>query len=156
MKNGEIWRQLQRLRSLMERAAKTTKDIELLAHWARYFCVLTAGLIENALKEIYLEYVSRTASGPVASYARSRITTIQNPNAEKFLEVARSFDPSWAAELEGFMDDNGRKDAIDSIMNIRHQIAHGKNAGITYTQISDYLKSAIEVIEFIESQVRPN
>jgi hypothetical protein len=41
-------------------------------------------------------------------------------------------------------------------MNVRHQIAHGKDVGITYARISEYLGKAEEVIEFIELQVRPN
>ena len=155
MKNAEISRQIQFLDALMKKAAASTKDVELLSHWARYFCVLTAGLIENALKEIYSEYVTRVASSPVGSYARSRLATLQNPNADKFVEVVGSFDPSWATALEKFMSDNGRKDAIDSVMAIRHNIAHGKNAGITYTRIADYFKKAVEVFEFVENQVRP-
>jgi len=156
MKNAEISSQLQRLEALMKKAAASTADVELLAHWARYFCVLAAGLIENALKEIYSEYVTRTASGRVAGYARARLATIQNPNSDKLVQTTQSFDASWATALVNFMDDNGRKDAIDSIMNHRHLIVHGKNAGISYVQVTDYLKRAVEVIEFIETQVRPN
>ena len=156
MKNAEIWRQLQSLRALIAKAGKSTCDIELLSHWARYFCVLAAGLLENALTGLYTEYVTRTAAGPVASYAKSRLITIQNPKADRFVEVARSFDPLWALSLEQFLADDGRKDAVDSIMSIRHQVAHGKNAGITLARISDYLERAVEVIEFIEGQVRPN
>lgn len=140
----------------MKKAAAGTNDVELLAHWARYFCVLSAGLLENGLKEIYSEYVARTASGRVAGYARARLATIRNPDSEKLVETTRSFDSSWAKALEQFMDDNGRKDAIDSIMNLRHQIAHGKNAGVSYVVLSDYLRRAVEVLEFVESQVRPN
>src|SRR5208283_2986316 len=103
MKNSEISRQIQYLEALMKKAAASTTDVELLSHWARYFCVLTAGLIENALKEIYSEYVARVASSPVGSYARSRLASLQNPNADKFVDIARSFNPSWAAALEKFM-----------------------------------------------------
>src|SRR5438105_4039812 len=137
MKNAEISSQLQRLEALMKKAAAATHDVELLAHWARYFCVLSTGLLENGLKEIYSEYVTRTASGRVAGYARARLATIRNPDSEKLVQTTRSFDASWATALEQFMDDNGRKDAIDSIMNLRHQIAHGKNAGVSYVVLSD-------------------
>jgi hypothetical protein len=50
------------------------------------------------------------------------------------------------------MSQNGRKDAIDSIMNNRHLIAHGKDSGITVARVNDYLRKCIEVIEFIEAQ----
>ena len=50
------------------------------------------------------------------------------------------------------MDEEGRKDAIDSIMANRHLIAHGKNSGISLVRVKDYLEKSIEVIEFIENQ----
>src|SRR5579862_277787 len=134
MKNVEIVKQVQRLHAIMANAIASTTDIELRSHWARYICVLSAGLLENALAEVYIEHVTRTSSGPTSSYARSRLTTIQNPKADKFLEVARCFNPMWAKALEDYMADNGRKDAINSIMAARHQIAHGKNSNITYVQ----------------------
>ena len=155
MKNFEVSKRVLRLHTLMKAATSSTLDVELQSHWARYICVLVAGLLENALIELYSEHVTRASSGPTANYARSRLATIQNPKAVKFVDLARSFDPIWAKELENFMADDGRKDAIDSIMNLRHQIAHGKDAGITYVQIRLYLEKALEVVEFIEKQLRP-
>lgn len=155
MKNGEISRQIQSLESLMKKAAASTKDVELLSHWARYFCVRTAGVVENGIVEVYSEFVIRTSSHQAGNYAASRLRTIQNPNVEKITIVARSFDVHWAADLEQYLEDDGRKDAIDSIMATRHQIAHGKDVGITIARITAYFQKAVEVLEFIESQVRP-
>jgi hypothetical protein len=155
MKNVEVARQLQQLRSLMKTAIAATTDLSLQAHWARYFCVLTAGVLENAITEIYSEFVQRVSHPAVVNYAVSRLKRIQNPKADKFVETARSFSQTWADSLEAFLAIDGRKDAIDSIMNLRHQIAHGKNVGVSVVQIRDYIDSAEEVLEFIEGQVRP-
>ncbi len=54
--------------------------------------------------------------------------------------------------METFLADNGRKDAIDSIMSNRHLIAHGGNSGITLTRVNQYLDKCVEVIDFIETQ----
>ncbi|MGA9453625.1 MAG: HEPN domain-containing protein [Verrucomicrobiia bacterium] len=56
------------------------------------------------------------------------------------------------SDLELFLESNGRKDAIDSVMNNRHQIAHGKNSGITIARVRGYLDKAEEVLNFIERQ----
>jgi hypothetical protein len=77
-------------------------------------------------------------------------------NAEKITIIARSFDVRWVSALEAYLEENGRKDAIDSIMNNRHQIAHGKDVGITIARASGYLHESIEVLEFIETYVRPD
>jgi len=44
------------------------------------------------------------------------------------------------------------KDAIDSIMNNRNQIAHGKNQSISVAQVQDYLNRSVKAVEFIENQ----
>ncbi|MCI0487009.1 MAG: hypothetical protein L0229_10455 [Blastocatellia bacterium] len=152
MHNRELSSQLQRLRWLFNKAnAACGNDFEMRSHWARYLCVLSAGFLENSLKEIYGEFVRR-APKPVADYATSMLSGIQNPNTTKFIETARRFKPDWATELEAFVDSNGRREAINSIMKNRHEIAHGRPSGITMSQIKDYLDKAVEVIDFIESQ----
>jgi len=155
MKNVEVTRQLQKLKALLQKATGSTPDIELRAHWAQYLCVLGAGLIENGVKEIFSEYVGRTASPEVARYARSRLIRIQNPKASACVETVRAFNPTWGVALEAYLEQDGRKDAIDSIMANRHEIAHGKSSGITISRFSDYLQKTEDVLEFMEKQVRP-
>lgn len=155
MKNVEVGRQLQRLKALINKALAETPDLELRSHWARYFCVVTSGVLENAIFELFSEYVTRTASPSVAGYANDQLATIQNPKAAKFILVTRSFNSAWGIALEQFMDVDGRKDAIDSIMANRHLVAHGNHTGITIVQVQRYLAKAEEVLEFIESKTNP-
>ncbi len=51
-----------------------------------------------------------------------------------------------------FEDDSSLKDAIDSIMNNRHRIAHGKHTSISVTRVREYIEKSVKVIEFIEAQ----
>ena len=153
MQNQELSRQLQILNNLFQRTqAASSGDIEMQAHWAKYLCILSAGFIENAIKEIYVDFAHRAASEPVANYTSSTLSRIQNPKTQRFVETANAFKRTWGDELRDFVEDNGRKEAIDSIMANRHLIAHGKNSGITLVRIRDYLDKAIEVIDFIETQ----
>ncbi len=153
MKNQEVARQVQRLRSLVSKVREASgNDFDLQAHWARYLCILVSGLVENGLKEIYSEFIESKAAKPIADYAISYLSKLQNPKAEKVLELVGSFRQEWRAELETFLADDGRKDAIDSIMNNRNQIAHGKDVGVTVVRVSSYLEKIIAVLEFIETQ----
>jgi hypothetical protein len=153
MRNRELSRQLQVLDGLFQRTSLACgDDIEMLAHWARYLCVLAAGFIENALTEIYSDFVGRAASEPVARYARSVLSKIQNPNSARLCETTYAFKGIWGEQLELYLNDDGRREAIDSIMNTRHAIAHGKNTGITLARLRDYFKRAVAVMEYIEDQ----
>jgi hypothetical protein len=155
MNNLELSRQITRIKDLMVKVNEACgSNIEMQSHWAKYLCVLAAGLIENALKELYAEYAKRQVSEPVANFVSAHLSPIRNPKAEKFLLTASYFKNSWKDELNNFLQDEGRGDAIDSIMNNRHQIAHGKdrNVGLSFAQIKEYFRKALEVLEFIEQQ----
>ena len=80
------------------------------------------------------------------------LARIQNPKISKFLEVAGSFRVEWKDQLETFVNDGGRREAVNSIMSNRHLIAHGKDSTISLVQVKEYLAKSVEVIEFIEAQ----
>ncbi len=155
MRNREISRQLQRLDSIITRTNDACRDnIEIQAYWAQYICILSAGLLENALKEIYSEFAYRTVSEPIANFVSSTLGQIRNPKTQRFIETATAFKSDWKEDLENFLDTDGRREAIDTIMLNRHLIAHGKNqnCNISLAQIKEYLSEAVEVIDFIEDQ----
>ena len=111
-------------------------------------------MLENALTELYVEYAQRAASEAVAAYVRTSISKTQNPKAAKFIETASAFKKEWGDELSAFAEEEGRKDAVNSIMSNRHLIAHGKNSNITMARVKEYLRKSIEMIEFIEEQCK--
>jgi len=156
MKNREISRQFQQLNTLFQSASEATDgNIELQSHWARYLCVLAAGLLENALVELYRNYAASQASEYVTNFVVSRLERIQNPKTERFLEVAGTFKPQWRRDLEEYVDDGGRREAIDSIMTNRHQIAHGnqRQFNLSLVRLREYIKKASDVLDFIENQL---
>lgn len=155
MQNREIAKQLQRLNDLIKKTDEACAgNLELQAEWSKYLCILSAGLIENALKAIYTEFAQKKVSKPIANYVSSTISPIRNPKTQRFLDIAAAFNPMWEDELEAYVTDNGRLEAIDSIMSQRHLIAHGQNqnSNITVAKLKDYLTKSIEVLEFIEQQ----
>ena len=80
--------------------------------------------------------------------------SIYSPKASRFIEVTRAFSEDWGQRSEDYLDagQKERRDAIDSIVNNRHLVAHGKNTSITVIRVKNYLERAVEVIDFIETQ----
>ena len=141
---------------LLERTEEASGgDIELMGHWGRYLCVLTAGFLENALKEVFSDFVSRKSSPQIASFAMAKLDEISNPKSARFVDVTNSFDARWANKLTEFLDEDGgqRRNAIDSIMANRHRIAHGKSAQVSVGRVRGFLPGCVEVVEFLEGQV---
>ncbi|PZO41986.1 MAG: hypothetical protein DCF17_09790 [Shackletoniella antarctica] len=155
MINHEVNRQIQSLKFLLKKTSQISgDDSEVQSHWAKYICILSAGLLENSIYEIYREFVENASSKPVSNFATATLYKIQNPNATRFIEISRSFNPLWADELEKYLSEDGRKEAIDSIIANRHKIAHGKPSNISLSRIREYLEKSIQVLSFLEEQVK--
>lgn len=155
MKNARASSELQRLTAAIKSAMASTTRLELQAHWARYFCVLAAGFLENAIKSIMGDFIKRTATTPVGRFAHAELQRLQNPNPDRFLQLVRNFNQSWATDLELFMGSNGGKEAIEAIMNNRHQIAHGRQSQIGIVALRGYISKTVDVLERLEVHVDP-
>ena len=155
MKSVELNRQAAALRHLIKRVGHdpTTRALEMQGHWARYICVLSAGYVENSVREIYGCYIKKNSySSAVIRYAIKQLDGVQNPRPEKLVKIAASFDQSWGRDLEIHLNQNYRSEAVNSIMSNRHLIAHGRSSNITVGQISLYLGKVDEIAEFLETQ----
>ena len=112
--------------------------------------------MENSIREVYGEFVRNSSSPQVSKYTQSALSNIYTPKASRFLEVTKAFSKEWGELLEIYLDSGQgeRRDAIDSIMNNRHLIAHGKTTSISVVRVKNYLEKAVEVIDFIEVQCK--
>jgi hypothetical protein len=145
---AEIERQRQRLDATFKRAASLGSDPELLSDFARYLCVLVCGFLEQAAIEIALEHV-RTHSAPsVLRHMERRLRTSTNMNTERLVQLFGSFDSDWQKDLESTIVDE-YKAAVDSVVALRHQVAHGANGGITMTRIREYYDRVKYVVEYV-------
>lgn len=155
MKSPQLVRQHQRLTWLIDRTtAAANGELELQSHWAQYACVRAAGFMENALGELYSDYARRCSNAKVGSYVTASVSAVQNPKAARFSETARRFSPEWAEEMDEFLNVDGRREALNSIMTNRHRIAHGEDSDITVVRVRQYLEKCVEIVEFIEGQCR--
>lgn len=145
----------QRIEAAFSRSESASHDAELLSDHAKYLCVLVSGFIEKSLTEIALEH-ARRASGPsVQRFVEKNTTRFTNANAEKVLQLLGSFDPDWRINAERILVDQ-YKDAFDSVVSLRHQIAHGESVGVTYSRIKNYFEAISEVIDHIQDLCIPN
>ena len=125
------------------------EDLETRSDFARYLCVLVSGFVETAVSELAIEYCKMCSSPAVSNYVQSQLTHLQNVKAERLLQLVGSFNPQWRTELEVYID-GSRKDALDSVVDLRNKIAHGESVSVTYIRIKEYYKNIDEIIDFLE------
>lgn len=131
------------------------EDLEVRADFARYLCILVAGYVENALYELVLAYCRNASSPPVRSFVQSQLDRLTNVNSERLLQLIGSFDQKWREDLEVFITTDGRAAALNSLIALRHDVAHGGSAGISYVRVFEYYEKIEEIIDYLINLLDP-
>jgi hypothetical protein len=151
MKTKSIIAERDRIEALFKKIKVFSSDPELSSHWARYLCVIVNGFIENCIRDFFHLYTERRAGHEIVSYVSSKLyRDSHNPKYGVILQIAGNFDPILCQELEKVEEDI--KEAINSVVNNRHKIAHGESVGLSYSQIDEYygkIKKFIEILEIL-------
>lgn len=154
MLNGRL--QTQRLRKRLDdaydRYPLVGTDPEVQSDFARYLCVLTSGYVEQAVYILFLEYSREGTKQRVFRYVTSNLEWFMNPSAEKIANLLGSFDPVWREEFETLIEGQ-RKEALNSVVALRHAIAHGENAGITYRRLNELRPSVYDIVDWLVEQL---
>jgi len=148
----EVTRLQRRLDATLSRAPNPTADIEVQADFAKYFCVLVSGFLENALIALILDVAQRRSAPEIALFVERQLEHWTNPNCEKIIQLLGNFRLTWRDAVEKYLVDE-RKDAVNSIVALRHKIAHGESVGTSLTQVKGYYNIVLEVIRFVADLV---
>jgi len=125
---------------------------EELSHWARYLCVLTAGLIESAARLIFSEYARTHSSAETHRFVVGRLERVTNVNTERLRELMGSFSPVWRDAFDRSTS-HAQKDAVDSVLANRHNIVHGRSVGISLVRVKGYYDLTVQVVSWISNEV---
>ena len=147
----EIARQKDRLDALFKRVGDI-EDIEMQSHWAKYLCVLVSGFVETSVQSLLIAYAEEKSTPQVARYVSQRIKRLQNVKTEKLLTLFGDFNQAWREELDIMMNDEIRN-AINSVVDYRNNIAHGQHVGLTYTRVHNWYKNSLDLIKYIEDDL---
>jgi hypothetical protein len=130
-------------------AAIDHSEFELRADFARYLCVLVNGYLEQSIRNACAEYAKRRAQPSVANFVVKATSRLSSLKASSLKEQLLAFDASWQDELDALIVDEV-KDAIDSVVSLRHGIAHGQGFDITFERISRYYVEVSKAVVSIE------
>jgi hypothetical protein len=143
-----ILKEQQKLDSIFENV-KDIKEIEMQSHFSKYLCILVCGFIENSIKSILNNFVKKRSQPIIANYFEKKFEDETNFKYNKIRDLLASFDKNLGDILEKEILPE-QKDAINSILTNRHDIAHGRYSGLTFSRIRNYfqhVKTAIYIID---------
>lgn len=153
----EVELRKRRLTAAFERAtqlAELTDPSELQADYARHLCVLVSGFVERSVAEIILAYAQDKTAAPLRSFLDVSLKRLSNVDDERLLRIVGSLDAGWGSQLEKYLVDE-RKAALNSIVGLRNDIAHGGGASVSLTRVKQYWVAVQEVIEKVEEILLP-
>jgi len=143
---AEISRLRKRIDATFARVPVSTTDLEIQADFAKYLCVLVSGFFENAIVALLLDYVERRSSPEVVSFVERQLDRWTNPNTEKITNLFGAFNDDWRISLTAYLVDQ-RKDSLNSLVALRHKVAHGESVGTSLSQVRAHYKVVLEVVD---------
>jgi len=146
--NIEVHRHKRRLDVLFDKV-EDIDDIEMKAEWAKYLCVLTSGYIEQSVRTILSDFADDRSHDVVSSYVSSQLDYFNNPKAGRIEEVARRFNPQWANHIRDAIEGE-IKEALNSIVANRHQIAHGRDVDLSFVRMKGFYDRATRAIDILD------
>jgi hypothetical protein len=129
-------------------------DIEVQADYAKYLCVLVSGFFENAIVALALDFADRKSSPEVSAFVERQLDFWTNPNTEKICALIGSFSSEWRDRVANFLIDE-RKASVNSLVALRHKIAHGESVGTSLSQVKAHYAIILDVVEFIAGLFDP-
>ena len=75
-------------------------ETEIHAHWAKYACVLISGFIEQAVKEIVLEYAANKAAPQIRRHIEHTWPKSKNMRSDVIKNILNSLDKKWSESYE--------------------------------------------------------
>ncbi len=132
-------------------------DPEAQAHKAKYLAVLVSGYLEQAIKELLLQYASKGDNNQLSRYIEKTWPVSKNMNVNNIKLILEQFNESWSdAFLEWINEENNRKNNINSIVRWRNSIAHGQEfntTGVTLHSVNSSFTTIKDLVSFIENTV---
>lgn len=148
----EVSRLQLRLDATLKRAPQSTADIEVQADFAKYFCVLISGFLENAIIALVLDVAQRRSAPEIALFVERQLDYWMNPTCEKIAQLLGNFKQDWRIAAEKYLVDE-RKATVNSLVALRNKIAHGESVGTSLAQVNDYYKTVLDVVNFVADLV---
>lgn len=152
---AEVGRQRQHLDTTFSRAGRLDADAELLSDFARYLCVLVSGFVEQATIELLIEYARLHADPRVQRHVEQSVRRLSNLNAQRLIDVVGAFDPEWREEMEAFIV-NEYKSALDGIVALRNQVAHGIHVEVTLPRVNEYYMRIKQIVDRVADLLTPH
>jgi len=137
------------------RIAERQSDDEVKSLLAKIICIRISGLLETALKCRISDYSDKRTPNEIKRFLSQKIKDITNLKSTKLCDVLGTFSNDWKCSFEEELTTNAQlKSSLDSLISLRHDIAHGQNCDVTLKSILQYFNDAKIVVNLFDSIIK--
>ena len=138
MSYTDIDRHRDRIRRTLDRARHLDPGDNKRADLAAYGCVLLSGYVEQTTKSlVQIHCENRGASGSVARFIEKQLNRFQNAESSRIFDLINKLDPGLETQARASLSES-QVSAIDSVVHLRHQFAHGGQATTSIERLDAY------------------
>ena len=130
-------------------AASPQVSEENKARLAQLMTIWASGYLEASCRDAVLAYTKSRAHPTVVNFVSRSLNRFQNPKMENILDLVRGIDGGIADDLGDYADGSIRE-SVNSIVGIRHLIAHGRSANISVGRVTQYFEDAKKLARKME------
>jgi hypothetical protein len=118
-------------------------------------CVRVSGFLEQSLLSAARSLCEARSTRECLRFSLSWLERAPNPKADEIVRLVNRFDGTWSQQLKDLLSEDERQTRVNSLLGIRNDIAHGKNQGVSKTQVWEYYQLAVELVDWVLDRFEP-
>jgi hypothetical protein len=128
----------------------STVDPEIASFLSSYLVVMLSGVYEDCIEHLLAQRAARGQDNEVTSYiSKSLHETFRNPTFGALVGVLGKFSDQYAQRMrEGVQERDAQ--ALDSIVNNKNLIAHGRRSQLTVNEVVTFHGGVVRIFELLE------
>jgi hypothetical protein len=151
----EISKLKRSLEDLFLRCDQLDSGSEISGDMNRYMCVRVSGFLEQSLLAAARSLCEARSSREALRFSLSWLERAPNPRSDEIVKLVNRFDSAWSQQLRELLSEDERQTRVNSLLGIRNDIAHGKNQGVSKTQVWEYYQLAVELVDWVLDRFEP-
>lgn len=130
----------------------TNKNVtdSLVKYLSAYCVVRASGEIEVVFKRLIFDYLSNAASMDTKNYlSKKLIDSSDNPSTGKIKSILQDINGTKASDFETELGKSHYKEQLNSLVQLRNDVAHGRSITTGLSTIYKYWKSGTEILKIL-------
>lgn len=119
-----------------------------------YSVIRACGAIEVVFKRMIFDFLAEGAKEETKAYlGRMILDSSCNPNTGNMSNMLQSISTEWKEEFDNKVKGSGKKDKINSLVQLRNDFAHGDSVNVSIDTIITYFDAAKDILCILDDVV---